>query len=398
MWHLLDVGSIWMKEFAAAVSASVPAKCWAPEIRNFGWREDWEKEIVLQDPHLRYTSFPLQRGYARFPIKQWLPIKSQLLGRLLRNARNGESPTLVCSSPFYASVAERWPGRVIYYLTDLTAAYAGVNRRKIQELDRRLCRIADIVCPNSRRIGEYLRTEAACDAGKILVVPNATRASNVLREPLRLPADLPEDLADLPRPVVGVIGNLASNMDWHLLRGAIDQTPHVSWAFVGPVNMEIRETDLRAARLELMQRGGRVRFIGAKPYGALYKYARAFDVALLPYRKKEPTFSGSATRFYEHLAACRPILATPAVDELLDKEPLLNLVNSSEAVTMELERLRANRFQDHHEEARWKASRDATWEARAHLMLRAADPDRTASQNVNAPGREAAAVKLVTHS
>ena len=35
----------------------------------------------------------------------------------------------------------------------------------------------------------------------------------------------------------------------------------------------------------------------------LAAYARAFDVAVLPYRRVEPTYSGSSTRFYEHLAA-----------------------------------------------------------------------------------------------
>jgi glycosyltransferase involved in cell wall biosynthesis len=206
----------------------------------------------------------------------------------------------------------------------------------------------------------------------------------LLRKPSDVAAPLPEELADLPRPVVGVIGNLAYNMDWLLLRDAVSRTPGFSWAFVGPADMKIADPRIRAARQELIGLGGRVRFTGAKPYGALYKYGRALDVALLPYRRKEPTFSGSATRFYEHLAACRPILATRGVDELLGKEPLLKLVDSAADIAAELDLLHANRFRDGYEEARWKASYKGTWEARANAMVSAVDGELAERQS---PGR-----------
>jgi hypothetical protein len=386
MWHVLDVGSIWMKEFATALSDLVPVKCWAPTIRNFGWWERWEREIALPDPRLQITSFPLQRCYARFPVSELLGIGSQIAGRLLRNTPNPRESTLVCTSPFYAPVAERWPGRVIYYLTDLIAAYPGMNRPKVETLDRRMCGVADLVCPNSRRTGEYLRTVGGCDPKKLLVIPNATRRRNVLVEPLDQAGPLPVDLADLPRPIVGVIGNLSYNLDWHLLRELVEGTPGFSWAFVGPVDMKITDTGQRAARRDLMGHGGRVRFTGAKPYGALCEYGRALDVALIPYLKSEAVFSASATRFYEHLAACRPILSTRGMDELLQKEPLLKLVDNAGAAIAELERLRDIDFRDGYERARWKASAEGTWEARARAMVSAADPGQAAFDQAYKPG------------
>ncbi len=393
MWHVLDVGSIWMKEFTAALSDLVPVKCWAPKIRNFGWWEHWEQEIELPDPRLQITSFPLQRCYARFPVGELLGIGSQVAGRLLRNTPNPRESTLVCTSPFYAPVAERWPGRVIYYLTDLIAAYPGMNRPKVETLDRRMCGVADLVCPNSRRTGEYLRTVGACDPKKLLVIPNATRRRNVLVEPLDQAGPLPMDLKDLPRPIVGVIGNLSYNLDWHLLRDVVEGTPGFSWAFVGPVDMKITNTGQRAARRDLMGHGGRVRFTGAKPYGALCEYGRALDVALLPYLKSEAVFSASATRFYEHLAACRPILSTRGMDELLQKEPLLKLVDNAGAVIAELERLRDIDFRDGYERARWKASTAGTWEARARAMASGADQGQAAFDQACKPGLTLAATE-----
>ena len=51
----------------------------------------------------------------------------RVLRRLRRVcAERGVTPgasALVCSTPFYAPVAERWPGPVVYYVTDMTAQY-----------------------------------------------------------------------------------------------------------------------------------------------------------------------------------------------------------------------------------------------------------------------------------
>jgi glycosyltransferase involved in cell wall biosynthesis len=213
--------------------------------------------------------------------------------------------------------------------------------------------------------------DAGCDEGKIEIVPNATRASNVLRQPPGNPEALPDDVAEMPRPIAGVIGNLAANMDWELLADAIARTPEFSWLFVGPTTMEISDARQGEARARLLKGLPRVRFAGSKPYGMLQQYARAFDVAVLPYHRHEPTYSGSSTRFYEHLAACRPIVATRGFEELLHKQPLLHLVDTGPEMATELKRLREMRFDDGLGEARWRASFEGTWDHRAATVIRA---------------------------
>jgi hypothetical protein len=372
LWHILDTVSIWLKEFASALSTLVPTVNWCPETRDFGHWERWERTDRVADPPLEMIHFPLQRGYARFPIAQLFPFEKATVLRLQLRVGRLDPGTLICTSPFYAPVAEQWPGPVVYYLTDLTKMYAGMNARQIVGLDRRMCRVAQTVCPNSSRIADYLCSEAACDRGKIAVVPNATRAQNVLEQPLTAPAEPPADLAGLPRPIIGVIGNLAANMDWLLIRDTIGQTPEVSWAFVGPTEGRIPERAHASARHDLLCRGGRVRFLGPKPYGELCRYARSFDAAFLPYREQEPTYSGSATRFYEHLAACRPILASRGFHELLSKEPLLKLVTNADNAVAEIEKLRRTGFRDGFEDVRWRASQEGTWLVRAGALVAAA--------------------------
>jgi glycosyltransferase involved in cell wall biosynthesis len=371
-WHILDAGSIWLKEFASALSTLVPTRSWCPQIRNFGYWENWERTERISDPPISTIRFPIQRGYARFPISHLLRTDKDVANRLIRNSEHPDRSTLICTTPFYAPVAERWPGRVVYYLTDLTKEYAGIDPVQVLGLDRRMCDIAHLVCPNSQRIADYLVREAGCDEEKVTVIPNATRAGNVASEPLLFPGQPPADMADLPRPIVGVIGNLAANMDWRLLQRAIELAKDTSWVFVGPTNMEIADPVERGVRRQLLGLGGRVRFLGPKSYGQLNQYACSFDAALMPYRGKEPTYSGSATRFYEHLAACRPIISSRGFHELLSKEPLLKLVDTGEELVAALETLRDQDFRDGFEELRWQASHQGTWLVRARDLVDAA--------------------------
>ena len=367
-WQILDVGSIWMREFASAMCKTHPVTAWLPEMRNLGAFERWERAETIAEPPLKVQRFPLQRGYARPLVRHLLPYQIGL-GKRLRasSAAEARSP-LVCTTPFYAPLAEGWKGPVVYYVTDLTAGYDGLHSGQVTGLDRRMCKVAQAVCPNSNRLAEYLVRDAGCAPAKITVVPNATRESNVPAAPLLAPEPLPENIAHLERPVAGVIGNLAGNMDWELLEPAIAATPWLTWVLVGPTDMVVREPEQAAARARLLALGGRVHFTGPKSYGELQRYARCFDVAVLPYRKKEPTYSGSSTRFYEHLTACRPMVATRGFAELLEKPPLLTLVDTPAQMQVELDVLRRNGFSDGQETARWEASRHGTWEERVRTL------------------------------
>lgn len=368
IWHVLDVRAVWIKEFAAALSAQAPTLAWLPQITNTGWIRSQEQEVILPDPALRVCYFPLQRGFAKFPMTLIAREPERLRRRLLKHTEIPRESVLICSSPHYAPVAQNWPGQVIYYVTDLFVAY-GDKPKFIKGLESRLCAAADLVCPNSQRIAEHLIAEAGCEPDKISIIPNATRRENAISQAeSQSEPSMRDELKDLKRPVAGVIGNLAGNTEWLLLEDVIERNEWISWIFVGPTNMTVTDARQREARDRLQRRCDRVRFVGEKPYSHLKDYARAVDVAVLPYRKCEPTYSGSSTRFYEHLAAGRPMIATRGFDELLRKEPFLRLVDSADEMTQALEDLRANDFRDGREALRRLASQVETWEVRAGTM------------------------------
>lgn len=366
-WHLLDARPIWVKELAGALSRLVTLHNWIPEISWSGFFQTREHSTVHDNPHLILRHFPLQRGFAKWPMR-WIVNEGKRLADRLRCVTPQEAETvLMCVSPHYADVAETWNGPVIYYMSDLYYAW-GDDPSLINYYDRRMCRRANLVCPVSERGRSYLIEQAACLADKISISPMATRASNLLPEPLLQPAVLPAPIADLPRPIITIIGNLARNTDWLFLQQAIDLLPGYSWVFVGSTEMAVPDSDHWQARKSLQKRGAHVRFLGPKPYHELASYARSCDIALLPYRKIEPTFSGSSTRFYEHLAACRPMFATHGFAELLTKEPLVHLVNDAAGLVEQVQALALKGFVDGVETMRWQASHAETWEARASDM------------------------------
>ena len=371
-WHYVQISDALDEEFVSALARSVPVTAWRPRMSGWALLRNSQAEEMAEptgEPGLSQWSFPLQRGYARPPISWIARSGANLKARLLRRTREPGTTPLVCSTPYHAPLAEVWPGPVVYYLTDLIKAYAGADADQVRGLDRRMCEAARLVCPNSTRLANYLQSECGCEAAKICVLRNATRAVNLLAEPLYAAGPLAADAADMARPIAGVIGNMGGNVDWSLLRALVEAAPEIRWLMVGPVKSDVDGASEQAAREALLGMGGRVRFVGRKPYGDLAAYARSFDVAVLPYKRREPTFSGSSTRFYEHLAATRPIIATRGFEELLHKEPLLRLVSTAEEGAAVLRELAQRGFEDGQTEARWRASRDGTWERRAETMV-----------------------------
>ena len=374
-WHYVQISDALDEEFVAALSRVVSVTAWRPRMRAWALFSGGGKGEVREpraEPGLSQWSFPLQRGYARPPVSWIARSGATLRARLLRRTDTPpKDTTLVCSTPYHASLAERWPGPVVYYLTDRIAAYEGADSTQVKGLDRRMCAAARVVCPNSSRLAEYLVQECGCDPANVLILPNATRTTNLLAEPLLVPDDPPADAAGLSRPIAGVIGNMGANLDWPLLWTMIRSAPEFCWLMVGPVGDDVLDPVERTARAEVLQMGDRVRFVGRKPYGELASYARSLDVAVLPYRLREPTYSGSSTRFYEHLAATRPILSTRGFEELLHKPPLLQLFSTAEEGVHALRELHTCGFNDGQIDARWRASREGTWDRRAAAMYRA---------------------------
>jgi uncharacterized SAM-binding protein YcdF (DUF218 family) len=191
-------------------------------------------------------------------------------------------------------IKELDPRLTIYYcIDDLASSSPGA--RRIVPSEERLFVIADLVFVTSER----LRERAARISGVVHLFPfgvnlerfDETRASG---------APLPDDLAALPRPVVGYVGGLHQWVDQDLVAGLANRLPDVSFAMVGPA-----QTDVSA-----LERCPNIRLFGQRPHADVARYVKGFDVGIVPYRNTEYTANVYPTKLNEYLAMGIPVVAT----------------------------------------------------------------------------------------
>ncbi len=114
---------------------------------------------------------------------------------------------------------------------------------------------------------------------------------------------IPEDIAKLPRPLIGYVGALQSlRLSMEVLAHMADQHPDWSIVLVGPEDEQFIASDLH-------QRSN-IYFTGAKEPGDLPLYINMFDVCLNPQLINEVTIGNYPRKIDEYLAMGKPVVAT----------------------------------------------------------------------------------------
>jgi glycosyltransferase involved in cell wall biosynthesis len=159
------------------------------------------------------------------------------------------------------------------------------------------CREADIVVCTARKLVETRRQYNA----NIHFVPNAANVELFAASTASETA-VPEDIARLPKPVVGVFGVIDFRTDAGVLARIARERPGWSVAIVGLVKGDIDLRELRSLP--------NVHIFGKKPTDELPGYLKAMDVALIAYAMIDYNHHVFPLKLYDYLAAGRPIVAS----------------------------------------------------------------------------------------
>jgi len=254
----------------------------------------------------------------------------------------------------------------VYYVADNYRRY-GWGDGFVTKRERQIVEHVDYVLCVSNKLRERFVEDYRVPAERCHVSPNATREENLLSRPLKKPLPLPLEAASLKRPVAGVIGRLGARTDFCLLLGAARATPWLSWLLVGPLSdcPDAKQQRAQAVFLSLP----RVLHIGLQPYESLHRFARALDVAIIPYLKSSVATYGSPVRLFDHLAATRPIISTRGCAQCEEYASMLRLVDNAEELTYALYELRRQGFQDGYAARCWSESQSSTWQRRASYLV-----------------------------
>lgn len=114
--------------------------------------------------------------------------------------------------------------------------------------------------------------------------------------------EVPHDLKSLPRPLAGVGAKITHLLDTDLINRMVASNPDVTFVLVGQkLNKDIFKRIRKAKNFH---------YLGDKSYHDYIAYVRAFDVCLIPYVVGDREHGQDTIKFYEYLAADRPIVTT----------------------------------------------------------------------------------------
>jgi glycosyltransferase involved in cell wall biosynthesis len=195
--------------------------------------------------------------------------------------------------------------RVVYYCVDEYTAFRGVNREQLAAVERDLIAKADLVIVSAEKLLHSKRPPG----GEAVLVRHGVDYEH-FRKALDPDTVVPEEIARLPRPVIGYFGLIAEDwVDVPLLVHLARSFPTGSLVMLGKVTM-----DVSALAAE-----PNVHLLGRKPYTSLPAYCKGFDAAVIPFPVTEVTTNANPLKAREYLAAGLPVISTPIPEVALLK-------------------------------------------------------------------------------
>ncbi len=242
----------------------------------------------------------------------------------------------------------------IYHCVDDYAANPGVDAARLRAMEDELLARADLTIVTNPLLYEERRGKAK----NLVHFGNVADVAHFAPRPDR---PLPPEISQLRRPILGYVGNISGyKTDLDLLARVARALPEASVALVGPVGWGDPHTD--ASPLRALPN---VHFLGRQPFARLPEFVAAFDVGLLPMRRNESTARSFPMKFYEYMAAGKPIVAVelPAFAEYRGRAELCRLADDADGFVAAIRAALADTAD--HAAARFAEARAHSWDVRA---------------------------------
>jgi glycosyltransferase involved in cell wall biosynthesis len=133
--------------------------------------------------------------------------------------------------------------------------------------------------------------------------------------------ELPADVANLKRPILGYFGVVDERLDYDLIAKLADADPNWQIVMVGPT-AKVNPDDL--------PKRANIHWLGRREYAQLPNYTKAFDVCLMPFALNEATEYINPTKALEYMATGRPIVSTAVPDVVSNFSEAVNVAISQD--------------------------------------------------------------------
>jgi glycosyltransferase involved in cell wall biosynthesis len=112
-------------------------------------------------------------------------------------------------------------------------------------------------------------------------------------------------MVNIPKPLIGYIGNIRSWIDFDLLEYIIEKFPNYSFVFVGSVDKDSEKILKR-----LFEKYHNISLTGRVQYDDIPQYLRYFDVGIIPFKTNKFMESANPNKFYEYIGSGVPVVTT----------------------------------------------------------------------------------------
>ena len=241
---------------------------------------------------------------------------------------------------------------LVYDCADEHTAFPGLIRKEtVSRMERELFSRAGVSLTSAEELCRCKKELAP----SLVVVPNGADVQH-FRSAMDPGLAVPDEVATLPRPVIGYIGAVSAWLDQELLAAVARAHPDWSLVMIGPVDTD---TSALAAFPNIL-------FLGHRDYRLLPSYLKGFDVAVIPFQINELTRGVNPVKLYEYLAAGKPVVSTD-LPEVRAFRPVVTLAPSPGQFVKRLEEELAG---DSPEKAagRLQMAEQHSWEARANAV------------------------------
>lgn len=300
----------------------------APKANARDLKKIWRGLLSVLRPPQRVRDRLWQMSIPQIPFR-WLPFVRRanvLVGKLLVKRalkRLGCRKTVswfAVPHPAYLAGAFG-EAAVIYYCIDDYAALPDVDARAVADMDAHLTSRADQVFVASARMLEAKRPLRP----STVLAPHGVDVTlfRTASDPCLPVAPAARNLGS---PVIGFFGLIEEWIDLDLVAELAERRPRWTFLMIGRLAVD-------PGRLKGLPN---VVFAGPQPYRSLPGWAKAFDVAIIPYRLTRQVVNSAPLKLREYLATGKPVVAVPA-PEIERFNGLVRIASGPEQFIREIE-------------------------------------------------------------
>lgn len=187
---------------------------------------------------------------------------------------------------------------LIYYCVDEYTAFTGASRG-LKEIEEDLFKKSDLVVVSAEKL---LADKKRFNENTFLIRHGVDFSH--FGKALDGETEIPSEIKNLPKPIIGFHGLLADWVDYDLIKKTAQHFEHGSVVLIGKVAVDAEQ------KIKILDGVKNIHLLGRKPYADLPKFCKAFDVALNPFAINDLTLAANPLKVREYLAAGLEVVST----------------------------------------------------------------------------------------